>query len=219
MKKIKTTLLLLTISLLSFSGFGQTQTYTDEQAFLDALGDVVPSKETFDECSNINNQPYPGGDFTISHEGAGTGECRDDGRVECSGGDGLYYAWNNQVKLTFNSPKNAFGTLLSDVGTIGQVTVTLMTDDGQSYTAAMSAGSDVNCNQRFFGVISDMNFIMAEFTSDNPSDGMNLDDTYCASDVPIRPIPTLSQWSIISLSVLLLIFGLIGLKQRKLILG
>lgn len=33
------------------------------------------------------------------------------------------------------------------------------------------------------------------------------------------PIPTLSQWGIIALSIIMLIFGLVGLKQRKLIFG
>ena len=38
----------------------------------------------------------------------------------------------------------------------------------------------------------------------------------CAG-TPIRPIPTLSQWGLITLSIIMLIFGLIGLKERKLI--
>jgi hypothetical protein len=117
------------------------------------------------------------------------------------------------VTFTFDNPKNAFGTTIFDIGTTGQVTWTLMTDDGQEYTAAMSGGDD-RCNERFFGVISDMNFTMAIFTSDNEEDSIYFDDTYCAN---VAPIPTLGQWGIIALSMIMLILGLVVVRQRKLI--
>ena len=63
----------------------------------------------------------------------------------------------------FYSPKNAFGTYLIDIADNVPVTVTLMTNDGQSEVHTIiqeSDGQQQNCNVILYGIKSSMNFDM-----------------------------------------------------------
>jgi hypothetical protein len=44
-------------------------------------------------------------------------------------------------------------------------------------------------------------------------------DGQVAAVEPVAPIPTLSQWSIIALTIIMLIFGIIAVRKRKIIFG
>ena len=199
MIKIKTTLLFLTISLFSFTGFGQTMEFTDEASFLAALGSVTPTLEDYENCP-----AFSGFNFTSTEI------------FNCLSGcdDGVGMFWSQNATFVFDEPKNVFGTEIYDLGNVGPTTLTLMTDDGQSYTVVQDfdVGNE-QCGIIFYGIISDMNFVMAIFTNSNPEDNMLFDNTYCANT--LAPIPTLSQWGIIALGMLTLIFGVVMIRQRK----
>ena len=205
MKKIKTTLLLLTISLLSISGFGQTQIFTDEQSFLAAVGDATIATETFDNCG----LDFPNfTEFTASSNTSISCVENCDGPI-----NPLLVFPGADLTISFNNPKNAFGFTVIAQGNPNQATLTLMTNNDQSFTVAMDfSGSP--CNKKFYGIISDVDFTMALFSNSDQNDGVGLDDIHCAN-VPITPIPTLSQWGIIALGMLTMIFGVVMIRQRK----
>ena len=188
----------------------QPQEFTDEAAFIAALGSSTPSIEDYSTCAGPTDGTTTLSNFTITENGFGNG-CNHNFQ------NGPSYWWRTETTLIFNAPKSVFGTKIIAAGDRGPITITLMTDDGQSYIAVMSPGGATTFNERFFGVISDMNFTMAIFTSDNPGDGLFLDDTYCASSILKEAVPTLNEWGVIILALMLSIFGMVAvLRQRDL---
>ena len=118
--------------------------------------------------------------------------------------------WQSIFK--FDSPKNAFGLDIRDFGDqFNPSTLTFVNDIGDEITVSMTpAGDNSSCNEIFFGVITDMEFTTAIFEASTNQDAIAFDNVHCA--LLSEPIPTLSQWGIMILGMLSMIFGVIALK-------
>ena len=87
-----------------------------------------------------------------------------------------------------------------DIGTlVSGTSVTITFDVAVTFAGN---GSFVSCQ----GTVSGSNF--ASVLTDDPDEAGDMDPTLTA-------IPTLSQWGIIGLSLIMLIFGLVVVRQRK----
>jgi hypothetical protein len=199
---VKRLLFCISFLLLSVLSFTQTIEFTNETEFQDALDGRIPLHETYEDCPVFDNFEIIDGDPKCN--------------INCSRGDDktLYMGTQGILTMRFSQPVNAFGTYFNGAGSVGQITVTFRTDDNDSYIIFMNSENQLNCNEQFTGVVSNMVFRSVTFEWTNKNDEIFLEDTYLAF-LPGRIIPTLSHWGIVILSFLLIILSIVTIRNKN----
>lgn len=195
--------------------FAQTQEFTDEASFLAALNGAEFDFEDYEGATSCNETDFVDlANFDVSASN-NLFYCNFD-FFTSDGIGNLFFGGTpsaaNSMTITFDSPKNAFATDIAQPGNLGPITITLMTDGGESYTAFMSSGGESLDNIAFYGLVTDMLFTSVIITRDNVNDGFGLDRTYCAV-VPSALIPTMSQWALMILGLILTSLAVVRIRK------
>jgi len=182
----------------------QTTTYTDRATFEGALDpSTIPTPQSF-EVAPVGT--YAGFSTASSFHVHST-KCATDGTQSLG--------WFTDLTITLDQPGNFLGFDILDAGERGQVTITLMDDNGTMETIVQDYGGAV-CNQLFFGITSTIDFTTVMFSSNIPNDGILFDQLIQGNDPALAVlVPTMSQWAVFNLGMLLASLGLIAIKKRS----
>lgn len=195
---------------------------TAKNNFLALVGGA--GTENFDSFANGTATPisitFPGstGNITATLSGSGNITTSNSAGRFATSGSG-YFNTNSNFQISFSSPVAAFGFFATDVGDIsGQMSLVLANGGG---TVPLTIPHTINGNNGsllYYGFVDTANTYTAiNFVTTNNSDIFGFDDmTVADANQIIVPstIPTLSEWSLIMLAILLTLISWLGIGRK-----
>ena len=228
---MKKSILTLTFLSIVFFAYSQVTQYSDRTAWQNASSGICFSEdfESFNADTEFRTTSVQLNGFTLGMHTVGVDFGSSFNLIDVSplNFDGtLTFTTNhaylgtgsgNQVILTFDEPVLGFFADYKSVSNDGRRTVEFYNNDVGMIDSYEFPGT-VGVQEVSHGFIAQPNMPVTNivFNSFDISDGYAIDniEISCAS-----PIPTLSQWGMIALFMIMLIFGVIAMRQRKVSFG